>query len=72
MRRGPGRQKRSGEHRVAGTSFYAHNQPGSKVARQFIEHAGRVWHDEVFHGGELTADSDKRAGRPAGWARWKP
>ena len=59
MRSGPGRPKRSGKR----------NPPGSKIARRFIEHQGLKWKGEVFHGGELTDASDKRAGRPKGWAR---
>lgn len=59
MRSGPGRQKRGGKR----------NPAGSKVGRELIRATGRTWLGEVVHGGELTAASDRRAGRPKGWAR---
>ena len=58
MKRGPGRHSPSGTR----------NPPGSKVTRVALEHRGLEWHGEIFHGGGLTAASDKKAGRPKGWA----
>ena len=65
MRSGPGRPKHL---RPEGGK---HNPAGSKIARRIVKHAGKDWKGEIFHGGELTAASDARAGRPAGWAGWK-
>lgn len=57
MKKGPGRNARSGKR----------NAPGSKIARKAIEHAGREWKGEVFHGGELTKANKARARKRLGF-----
>jgi len=63
MKSGPGRPKHL---RPEGCE---RNPAGSKIARRIAKHTGKNWNGEIFHGGALTAASDARAGRPAGWAR---
>jgi len=62
MRTGPGRNSRSGKQRIGpkGSGIFRDNPPGSKVARKAIEHAGRDWDGEIFHGGELTKAARRR------------
>lgn len=56
MRSGPGRNPPNGEklHRSPwGIDYYAHNPPGSKVARKIAKHTGRKWRGEIYHTGDL-------------------
>lgn len=45
------------------------NPAGAKIARRFLKHVDKDWNGEVAHTGALTAASDARAGRAAGWAK---